>query len=148
MFSFGKNLYLSRCKSVQPFNLSVLFGTLLACGMHVNVLAKRKFRPFTEFWVVSTEHFPFSMLTLAQRRQWVVRLAFGWCWFYSIPRYYWEWIFCQYFFNFQWPLKLMFITLNIIVFLLEFHFCRIFGVLLPFQCHAESFGSHCLKNYL
>ena len=45
---------------------------------------------------------------------------------YSIPRNYWEWIFRQYFFNFQWPLKLMFITLNIIVFSLEFHFCIIF----------------------
>ena len=26
---------------------------------------------------------PVSMLTLAQRRQWVVRLAFGWGWFYN-----------------------------------------------------------------
>ena len=27
---------------------------------------------------------PVSMLTLAQRRQWVVRLAFGWGWFYNV----------------------------------------------------------------
>ena len=25
-----------------------------------------------------------SMLTLAQRRQWVIRLAFGWGWFYTV----------------------------------------------------------------
>ena len=45
---------------------------------------------------------------------------------YSIPKNYWEWIFCQYFFNFQWPLKLLFIILNIIVFSLEFTFAEFF----------------------
>ena len=33
-----------------------------------------------------------------------------------IPRNYWEYIFCQYFFNFQWPVKFMFITLKIYCF--------------------------------
>ena len=28
--------------------------------------------------------YPVSMLTLAQRRQWVARLAFGWSWFYNV----------------------------------------------------------------
>ena len=48
--------------------------------------------------------------------------------------------FCQYFFNFLWPLKLMFIISIIIVFSSEFQFCRFFVVLLPFQCPAEYFG--------